>query len=250
MQGASLDGQVAVISGGAGGIGSAICHRLAAEGATIVATAGSRLGRAEDLIASLPGSGHFAVLAPVDDPQRVTAMEHTVRDRLGRIDILVNGAGITRAVAHEDLDALDDELIDRVFQVNWRGAFAMVRALQPLLSAGDGGVIVNISSIAGVTGVGSNIAYCASKAALDSMTRSLARCLAPEVRVVSVSPGVVRGEYAQSLPAAWLEAQEKATPTGRLATPEDVADAVAAVIGLRSTTGAVLPVDGGRPLGR
>jgi 3-oxoacyl-[acyl-carrier protein] reductase len=126
-----------------------------------------------------------------------------------------NGAGITKAVAHEDLDALDDELIDRTFQVNWWGALAMVRALQPLLSAGDGGVIVNISSIAGVTGIGSNTTYCASKAALDSMTRSLARCLAPEVRVVSVSPGVVRGEYAQSLPAAWLDRGRAARDGGR-----------------------------------
>ena len=107
--------------------------------------------------------------------------------------MLVNNAGVTRPVPHDDLDALDDELIDHIFQVNWRGAFATVRALRPLLAAGAGGVVVNISSVAGQTGLGSNIAYCASKAAMDSMTRSLARALAPQIRVVSVAPGWVEG---------------------------------------------------------
>jgi 3-oxoacyl-[acyl-carrier protein] reductase len=118
-----------------------------------------------------------------------------------------------------------------------------------MLAADGGGVVVNISSVAGVTGLGSNVAYCASKAALDSMTRSLARALAPAIRVVSVSPGWVEGEYAASMPPELLAAQMAATPLGRLATPDDVADAVEAALVLRATTGAVIPVDGGRPLG-
>jgi len=118
------------------------------------------------------------------------------------------------------------------------------------LAEGAGGVVVNISSIAGRTGVGSNVAYCASKAAMDSMTRSLARALAPRIRVLSVSPGWVNGEYAQRMPRALIAEQEDKTPLGRIAEAEDVAEAVyAAVTHLRFSTGDIIPVDGGRPLG-
>ena len=148
------------------------------------------------------------------------------------------------------MNALDDETIDQIFRVNWRGAFASIRALQPLLMAGAGGVVINISSIAGRTGVGSNVAYCASKAAMDSMTRSLARALAPQIRVLSVSPGWVDGEYAQRMPRALIAEQEDKTPLGRIAHADDVAEAVyAAVAHLRFSTGDIIPVDGGRPLG-
>ena len=162
----------------------------------------------------------------------------------------MNNAGITRPVAHADLEGLDDDTIDRIFRVNWRGAFASIRALQTLLAGGDGGLIINISSIAGRTGVGSNVAYCASKAAMDSMTRSLARALAPQIRVLSVSPGWVNGEYAQRMPRALLVEQEERTPLQRIAEAEDVAEAVyAAAVHLRYSTGDIIAVDGGRPLG-
>jgi len=165
------------------------------------------------------------------------------------VDVLVNNAGVSRAVPHADLDALDDTLIDEIFRVNWRGAFASVRALRALLEAGDGGLVVNISSIAARTGVGSNVAYCASKAAMDSMTRSLARALAPRIRVVSVSPGWVEGEYALRMPPELIQEQRDRTPLGRIARAEDVAEAVYAVAAhLTFSTGDVIPVDGGRPL--
>ncbi len=114
-----------------------------------------------------------------------------VAERYGRCDVLVNCAGITRLVAHGDLDGLDDDLIDEILTTNVRGCFATLRALLPLLRASSrrgGAVVVNISSIAAQTAVGSKIMYCASKAAVDNMTRSLAWALAPAVRVVSVSP--------------------------------------------------------------
>lgn len=151
---------------------------------------------------------------------------------------------------HEDLDGLDDDLIDQIFRVNWRGPFATIRSMESLLREATEPVVVNISSIAGVTGVGSNVAYCASKAALDSMTRSLARSLAPAIRVVSVSPGWVEGEYAAAMDPAMLQAQRDATPLGTLASGADVAAAVSAVVNhLPLTTGSIIPVDGGRPLG-
>ena len=245
-----LGRQVAVVTGGGGGIGSEICRRLAAAGAQIVITYNSDQGKARAAANTLAGGNHLIIGAPVDDAAAQAKLARAIAEKYSRLDILVNNAGVTKAVPHADLEGLDDESIDQIFRVNWRGAFASIRALQPLLSAGAGGVVINISSIAGRTGVGSNVAYCASKAAMDSMTRSLARALAPQIRVLSVSPGWVNGEYAQRMPRALIAEQEDKTPLGRIAEAEDVAEAVyAAVTHLRFSTGDIIPVDGGRPLG-
>ncbi|RVA03479.1 SDR family oxidoreductase, partial [Mesorhizobium sp. M7A.F.Ca.CA.002.05.1.1] len=169
--------------------------------------------------------------------------------RFGRLDILVNCAGITRFVPHPDLDGLDDALIDSIFSVNVRGVIAATRSMRPLLDRAASGVVVNISSIAGATAMGSNIAYCASKAAVDNLTKSLARALAPKIRVVSVSPGVVDTDFIKGRDESWRDEQANRTPLGRLGTPDDVAEAVLAVAThLRFATGVVIPVDGGRPL--
>ncbi len=246
----ALAGKIALVTGGAGGIGSAISRRLASAGASVVVTYSKSRERAEALVESLPGSRHRAIRAPVDDSAAQADLAHAVETAYGTLDILVNNAGITQPVPHADLDALTDALIDSIFRVNVRGALASVRALKPLLMKDDGGLIVNISSIAGRTALGSNIAYCASKAALDNLTMSLARALAPQVRVVSVSPGWVSGEYAQRMPPELVERQAALTPLGRIAKAEEVAEAVyAAAAHLTFTTGAIIPVDGGRPLG-
>ena len=245
-----LTGQAALVTGGGGGIGSAICRRLAGAGAQIVITYSRDQGKARAAANALAGGNHLILRAPVDDSEAQAKLAAAIAEKYGRLDILVNNAGITKAVPHADLASLDDDTIDQIFRVNWRGAFASIRALHTLLAEGEGGVVINISSIAGRTGVGSNVAYCASKAALDSMTRSLARALAPRIRVLSVSPGWVNGEYAQRMPRALIAEQEDKTPLGRIAEAEDVADAVyAAVSHLRFSTGDIIPVDGGRPLG-
>ena len=249
MTAQALTGQVALVTGGGGGIGSAICRGLAASGATLVITYNRDQTRAESLAAELPGSGHLVAQASVEDSKALARLAQCIADGPGRLDLLVNNAGITRGVPHHDLDALDDALIDDIFRVNVRGAIATVRTMRSLLAAGEGGLVVNISSVAGRTALGSNIAYCASKAALDNVTMSLARALAPQIRVVSVSPGWVEGEYAQRMPPALIQEQRDKTPLARIASAEDVADAVLALATqLRFTTGAVIPVDGGRPL--
>lgn len=245
----SLEGQVALVTGGGGGIGSAICRRLAQGGATMVLTYRRSAEKTHAVAESLAGDGHMVAQASVTDSEAVQQLAEHVTARFGRLDLLVNNAGITRPVPHHDLQGLDDALIDDIFRTNWRGAFASVRAFKDLLAAGDGGTVVNISSVSAITGIGSNVAYCASKAALDSMTRSLARALAPEIRVVSVSPGWVLGEYARRMDPAYLQEQIDLTPLRRLATPEDVAEAVCAVATrLTFSTGCIIPVDGGRPL--
>jgi 3-oxoacyl-[acyl-carrier protein] reductase len=246
------DSPVAVVTGGTGGIGTAICKALGAVGFAVIVGYRRSAAAAERLAAALPGSGHAAVSAAVTDSAALRALAATVAERYQRCDVLVNCAGTTRFVAHGDLEGLDDALIDDILATNVRGSFAAVRALSPLLRACSrpgGGVVINISSIAARTAMGSNIMYCASKAALDNMTQSLARALAPAVRVISVSPGLVDTEFVKSLDPEWRDSQAARTPMGRLATPEEVAAAViAAVRDLTFTTGCVLSVDGGRPL--
>jgi len=244
-----LQNQVGVVTGGGGGIGSAICARLAQAGMHIVLTYSKSAERTQTVADALPGENHLVVQCPVDDSDAQAALAEQVTAHYGRLDLLVNNAGITRPVPHDDLDGLDDALIDDIFRVNVRGAFASVRALKDLLVANDGGLVVNISSIAARTGVGSNVAYCASKAAMDSMTRSLARSLAPKIRVISVAPGWVNGEYAQRMPLEIIDEQKAKTPLHRIAEAEDVAEAVYAVAAhLTFSTGDIIPVDGGRPL--
>jgi 3-oxoacyl-[acyl-carrier protein] reductase len=185
----------------------------------------------------------------VTDNAALQALAAHIEATAGRLDILVNCAGTTRFVEHADLDALDDALIDEILATNVRGPLAAVRALRPLLRANGDGLVVNISSIAATTAMGSNIMYCASKAALDNMTKSLARALAPAIRVVSVAPGLVDTEFVRGLDQAWRDSQAARTPLQRLAEPDEIARAVGAVAThLTFSTGTVIAVDGGRPL--
>lgn len=244
-----MHNKVALVTGGGGGIGSAICRRLAAAGAQVIVNYHSNAAKAQAVAATLAGDNHLVIQASVTDSDALTNMAQQVADHYGKLDLLVNNAGITRPVPHADLPGLDDALFDQIMQTNVRGAFACVRAFQDLLMAGAGGTVINLSSIAGRTGVGSNVAYCASKAAMDSLTRSLARALAPQIRVVSVAPGWVWGEYAARMDEAYIQQQIDKTPLGRIAQPEDVAEAVLAVATqLTFSTGCIIPVDGGRPL--
>ncbi len=241
--------QIAVVIGGSGAIGSAICRHFADAGATCIVSYNSGEKTARNLVAKLSGQGHSVAHIPVDDSAALNALAADVQAKHGRLDVLVNCAGITRYVPHNDLDALDDKLIDDIFRVNWRGSFAAVRAFRKLLAAGGAGLVINISSIAGVTAMGSNVAYCASKAALDSMTKSLARALAPEIRVVSVSPGLVDTDFVKGLDKKWRDEQAARTPLKRLVTADEIGAAALAVVAhLHYSTGCIIAIDGGRPL--
>jgi 3-oxoacyl-[acyl-carrier protein] reductase len=243
---------VAVVTGGTGGIGSRICGALAQAGMRVVVGYHRSADAAEAVLASLAGEGHAALAAPVTDSAALAVLAAEIGACYGRCDALVNCAGITRFVPHGDLDGLDDALIDRILATNVRGPFAAVRALRPMLEKSaqpGGGVVINISSVAATMAMGSNVMYCASKAALDNMTRSLARALAPQIRVVSVSPGLVDTAFIGSLDPTWRDQQAARTPLGRLAAPDEIAVAViAAIRDLTFTTGAVITVDGGRAL--
>ncbi|HEY2645601.1 MAG TPA: SDR family oxidoreductase [Candidatus Acidoferrales bacterium] len=243
---------VAVVTGGAGSMGTFICAALAREGFRVVVGYNRSTEKARSLAASLPGGGHVALASPVTDSAALAKFASEIDARYGFCDVLVNCAGVTRFVPHGDLDALDDDLIESILSTNVRGPFATVRALRPLLEKSKhpgGALIANISSIAARTAMGSNVIYCASKAAVDNMTKSLARALAPKIRVVSIAPGVVDNDFIRSMDPVWLKEQVGRTPLKRLAAPEEVASAiVAAVKHLTFTTGGIIPIDGGRPL--
>ncbi|TPG52390.1 SDR family oxidoreductase [Roseomonas nepalensis] len=244
----ALQGKTAVILGGSGGIGAATARALAGAGASVIVSYRGREAEARALVASLPGEGHDARPASMEDRASIEALAADVARSHGRCDVLVNSAGFTRAIAHADLDALDDDFLDSMWRVNWRGPLAAVRAFRPLLETSEG-LVVNISSIAGLNGSGSNLVYAAVKAATDSLTKSLARALAPAVRVMSVSPGVVETGF---VPGRGPEANAKLAPSiplKRVAQPEDVANAVLACATLLTySTGSLILVDGGRAL--
>ena len=247
----SLENKIAVITGGGGGIGSEIGRHLSALGATVVIThlGESDLDYAERALDSFTGNGHLKVQASVDSYEDNKRLAVTLEERFGQVDLLINNAGVTRFVDADNLEGLDDNLIDMIFRVNWRGSFATIRALEALLKKSEDGLVVNISSIAGTTGIGSNVAYCASKTAINTMTVSLARSLAPDVRMMAIAPGLVEGEYTKKLDPAWSKEQEDLTPLKRLTQASDVARAVVACKTLLTfSTGCVIPVDGGRPL--
>lgn len=244
-----LTDKTVLVAGGSGGIGAASALLFAEAGARVIVT--HRPGKdAAALLATLPGTGHLALPLDVADTATILALRDAVQAAGHRtLDVLVNSAGFTKPVPHADLDALDDALIDRMFAVNWRGQFATIRAFAPMLKASGDGLIVSVSSIAALNGNGSSIAYGAVKAGIDVMTKSLARALAPTVRVLAVSPGVVATGFVPGRGEEFNARTAASTPLKRVAVAEDVARAVlACATHLTFSTGQTIVVDGGRAL--
>lgn len=241
-----IKGKKALITGGGTGIGRAVALALAREGVdTGILYSGSEkeaLETKED-IQSLGGNALVCRADVSDDRQVRDAVDKTV-NALGGLDILVNSAGTTSFIDYHDLDEVGPRQWDRIMGVNVKGCFHCCRAAAGELKK-NRGCIVNITSVAGITGVGSSIPYAASKAAMISLTKSFALTLAPHVRVNSVAPGIVM--------TRWVKGQEShikrlagKTPLGRAATAEDVAQVVLSFInGAGFVTGQTLVVDGG-----
>ena len=250
--GVSIKGKVALVIGGAGGIGAASCVMFADEGAKVVMThrpGTEPAARAAERLKTLKGEGHAALPADVGDTGTLVALRDEIARRYGRLDILVNSAGFTKAVPHTDLEGLDDALIDRMFEINWRGQYAAIRTFAPMLKVSGDGLVVQVSSIAGFQGSGSSVVYGATKAGLDVMVKSLARVLGPEVRLIAVSPGAVDTNFVPGRGAEFNAKAAAANPLKRIATPEDCARAIlACATHLTYTTGVKIVVDGGRSL--
>ncbi len=240
---------VAVVTGASSGIGRACAIRLAASGARVVVGYNANADAAREVVESLAGSGHVALRISIGEAESVSTAAREIGDRFGRVDALVNNGGFTRPLPLDDLGGLTDELFDDVVRVNLRGPFAMVRALRPLLEVPAKSVIVNVSSIAARTGVGSNLAYCAAKAGVDALTIGLAKVLAPKIRVLAVAPAGVDTGFVAGRTHERLQAVAEGLPLRHLTTPDDVARAVmACVTELTSATGISIPVDEGRHL--
>ena len=217
--------KAALITGGGTGVGRATVLQLAPRGYDVVINYSRSQADAD-----------------------VRAMLARCRSEFGRLDVLVNNAAITHFIDHTDLEAMTEEKWDRIFEVNLKGAFFVSRAAMPLLQASGNGAIVNVASVAGLAGAGSSIAYAASKGALITMTKSLARAFAPHVRVNAVCPGVIESRWLDDHPEM-IQSAIKVTPLKRASTTDDIADVVtflACDAGMM--TGQALTVDGGRSM--
>jgi len=248
-----IAGRVAIVTGGGTGIGRATALRLARSGAKAVVVNYSRSAAdAETTVKDVIALGSEAIThrSDVADESQVKALVASTVDRYGKLDVLVNNAGTTHFIAHADLDALTDAVWNDILGVNLKGTFFCCRAAAAELKK-TGGAIVNIASIAAHRASGSSIAYAVSKAGVVQLTRSLALALAPEVRVNSVSPGLVStrwfsSRFGDEAAAAQEEAFAKQTPVQKIATPDDVARAVIALLENDLITGEDLVVDGGK----
>lgn len=252
-----LKGKVAIVTGSAAGVGSATARLFASKGCNVVINYTRSEADAKETQAACEAEGVETLLVQADvgddaDCRRIAA---ETAEKWGRIDALVNNAGTTKYVPHKDLEGLTPEDFEHIFRVNVFGVFQMTRAVAPHMKAVGEGAVVNISSIAGVQGNGSSIAYAGSKGAVNTMTYSLARALAPEIRVNAICPGFITGRW-QAGGMGSTEAYEarvkqvgEATPLRRANTPEDIAETILWFVeGARWVTGETLLVDSGSHL--
>ena len=244
---------VALVTGSATGVGRACVLQFAARGYDVVVNYSRSVEEANETArkATSVGAEVLLVQCDVSDEALVQQMIEKIRDKFGRLDVLVNNAATTKFINHSDLDSMTEELWDRILGVNVKGAFFVTRAAAPLLREGEGGSVVSVSSVAGITGSGSSIAYCASKGALNTMTKSLARALAPEIRVNAVCPGPIESRWIrEGSPETSIEAMVADYPIPKASMPEDIADAVVFFsLGTTMATGQLLSIDGGQTLG-
>lgn len=247
-----LQGKAAVVTGSSSGVGRATVLELARRGCRVLVHYHKSQEEAEAIAAEVRGLGVDCVTAQGDaavdaDCKKIIA---AAEKKFGGVDILVNSAGTTQFIKHDDLDAVTDDVWQRIMDVNVKGPFQCIRAARPLLEKSEIAHVVNVASIAGIAATGSSVPYAASKAAVINMTVSLARALAPKIRLNAVAPGFIAGRWLeQGLGAKYDEIKQKTEarlPLGRVSTPEDVADAIVSLlIGSKQVTGQVLPVDGG-----
>ena len=247
----------AIVTGSATGIGAAVAKNLAARGYGVVINYTRSEAEAKETKAACVHAGGQAVLCrgDVSRDEVCQRLARAALDSFGRIDVLVNNAGVTKFVATADLEGLSKADFEYIFGVNVVGAFQMTRAAAPALKSSGRGCIVNLSSYSGMSGLGSSIAYAASKGALNTLTRGLAHALAPEIRVNAICPGYVdtrwgrRGVKDEATYENFKNKLESNLPLKTIPIAEDVAETVLWFIdGGRSITGETVIIDGGKHL--
>lgn len=247
----NIDGRAAIVTGGGTGVGRATALELARRGCSVLVNYSKSRDDAEATAAEVSALGvrGLAVQADVAEDDACRRMADTAAREFGRLDFLVANAGTTEFIPHHELDRLTPEIWNRVLGVNLVGPFQCARAVKAHMEASGGGAIVNTSSIAGTNGVGSSIPYCTSKAALNNLTLTLARVLAPAIRVNAVAPGFIRGRWLKEGYGDNYEMLEQLASMRSLlkkvCDPEDVAAAILSFLSADLVTGQVLVVDGG-----
>jgi 3-oxoacyl-[acyl-carrier protein] reductase len=249
--------RVVLITGASSGVGAALAQKLGAMGAAVVVNYSRSAEAATQVVAQVEAAGGRAIAIQADVSEQADCerlVTATVAE-YGRLDVLVNNAGTTTFVPHDQLDALSEEIWLRTLRVNLIGAFMMSREAAPHIEAAGGGEIIMTSSIASITANGSSIAYCASKAGMNSLTRTLAKTLGKKkIRVNAVLPGLIDGDWAFNTwgggDAEQYEGLKKMfsdqTPLGHVVTPEDVADTILSLItGSDYVTGQLVTLDSG-----
>jgi len=249
--------QVAIVTGSSSGVGAATVKLLASLGCNVVINYNSKKAAAETVAEECQHSGVETLVcrANVADDADCCELVNQAMNKWGRVDALVNNAGTTKFVDHKNLDGLSKEDFQRIYSINVIGAYQMTRAVNEIMQSQEtGGAIVNVASTAAITGIGSCIAYAASKGALVTMTLSLARVLGPKVRVNAICPGFIQGDWLRDGMGAerydsFMKSHEENAPLGVTATAETVAEAILHfIVGLQVVTGETLIVDGGRHL--
>ena len=237
-------GKAVLVTGASSGIGERVAERFAELGALVAVNSSTSREAGEAVAARLGG---IYCRADIADDEAVRSMVDEVVAAFGRLDVVVNNAGTTRVIAHDDLDAVTDEVWNDILGVNVLGAWHVSRAAVPYLRRIENGSIINVSSLAGLKVLGSSIPYAVSKAGLNHMTRLLARTLGPDIRVNAVAPGLVDTPWT----AEWHDFRRlvgEITPMRRSATPDDIAEACLYLARSTFVTGDVLVVDGGHHL--
>jgi 3-oxoacyl-[acyl-carrier protein] reductase len=250
--------KVAIVTGSATGVGAATALMLAERGRNVVINYTRSKDEAEQTAAECRAKGVEALVfqADVSEDESCRAMVQAAVDAWGRVDFLVNNAAKTKFNPYENLDGLDKQDFLDIYAVNVVGPYQMVRAVEPHMRKLGAGAIVNNSSIGGVTGIASSMAYAASKAALNLMTKSLAHVMAPEIRINAVAPGMIQTRWLQAgmgeeAYQAMLESAKKMLPLKKVATAEEVAEALVWFLeGAAVVTGEVLIVDSGIHIGQ
>jgi len=250
-------GQVAIVTGSSSGVGAATARLLASKGCNVVINYSSKKQAAEQVAVQCREHGVEVLVAGADvalDDDCCSLVRQAMAS-WGRVDVLVNNAGTTKFVEHHRLDGLDAADFQRIYGVNVIGAYQMTRAVNEIMQQQEtGGSIVNVASTAAITGIGSSIAYAASKGAMVTMTLSLARVLGPQVRVNAVCPGFIEGDWLREgmgdeKYTALMQANRDSAALNVNATPETVAEAILHfIVGPSVVTGETLIVDGGRHL--